>query len=634
MQNIIQSLLYKSNQTLLEQLGQGQMIYQQFMTEVIDYLQNHLESLQKSKLRQLFSSNSSRAKQIQQEIEKMQIKAKQNYKNFTLEIKKLAENQIDYIQQHIMKEIEQMKKCNTYTQQQIDDLKDILNQIVKLISKTFVQEHGEYNSKLVNYHFFANAVLQIGSIGVYYLFGLSACALVGSLTALIGVFQMEHLDEKYRNKIQSCIDDVKQMKKKQKVEADNELNLVKEQLQQETNKIIMKVASSFQSEECILWLDQNISSSENRQYCQKIQDSFPNKIFCFTHNKEEFIQHLKQSSVAYIIISGSYGKQMMKDLLLYSGIKTIIVFCYDIEIHKWAMDYQIVAKVVNVFQDVIQVLSDLVNQHTLIGACQLRQFPNFLKKNSIYYLSKEFSEKGLSQKTSVDALSIVNDSLKQYPERIKQKYFQFLTSKELKILENQIKFALQNNQEVNDQIQIQKRIKEIIKLYTYEGPFYKMLNTILNILNQEQIDTYSQVIKLMRYALFNYNDRQKEIFSDKQFRLYRGINFDPSLFKKQNRINEVFIFPAFTSTTPDFEIAKQFSQQNKLVIEISFDEKLFGKDFNMLRPKKILAEDSYYPSENEFLFPCFSAFLILGYIEKNGYTIAQTRFIDLSETNE
>ncbi|KAL4463671.1 hypothetical protein ABPG72_015347 [Tetrahymena utriculariae] len=358
-------------------------------------------------------------------------------------------------------------------------------------------------------------------------------------------------------------------------------------------------------------------------YCNKIKENFSNRIYCFTENYDVFLSHLKNSDVCYVIISGSCGKQKIEEFLLISSIKSIIIFCFDVETHsKWAMNYQIVSKVVNQFPEVILTLDDLLNQHMYVGACSFRQLPNHLKNHCYYYISQSFSG-NVPENITADSELLIKNTLKQYPNRIKKQYFEFLKQHGAQqLLTQSIQEVLCKNK------QGQQFINAIIRLYTQDGPFYKMLNAVLNTLNEKAIEEYSLIIKAMRYALFNYKDGMNEKIKSSDFRLYRGIHFDPNRFKVLNRKNDAFVFPAFTSTTTKKELAKTFG---KLIIEIKFDssQQQLGEHFDLLRPKDI-SQISVYPNEAEFLFPCFSPFVILDFEEEGEYTIVKTQFLDLS----
>ena len=58
-----------------------------------------------------------------------------------------------------------------------------------------------------------------------------------------------------------------------------------------------------------------------------------------------------------------------------------------------------------------------------------------------------------------------------------------------------------------------------------------MLNFVLNMLNENAVNSYLPIINALRYSLSNYDDGESSKFKDKNFCLYRGMNLDKMKFK-------------------------------------------------------------------------------------------------------
>ncbi|CAF4527828.1 unnamed protein product [Rotaria sp. Silwood2] len=146
--------------------------------------------------------------------------------------------------------------------------------------------------------------------------------------------------------------------------------------------------------------------------------------------------------------------------------------------------------------------------------------------------------------------------------------------------------------------------KNIIHLYTTEAPYYyKIINDILNLLDEDLIVIIQDYVKALRYSLITYEDASNKMPATNNVKLYRGISLaqDNSFaeFSRKFKIHDTIIFPAFSSTSLNKDRTRSFIKGKGVLLEISADCSKLNK------PKNISAQ-SEYPSEDEVLLNCFS----------------------------
>ncbi|CAD8145008.1 unnamed protein product [Paramecium octaurelia] len=98
---------------------------------------------------------------------------------------------------------------------------------------------------------------------------------------------------------------------------------------------------------------------------------------------------------------------------------------------------------------------------------------------------------------------------------------------------------------------------------------------------------------------------------------FRGVVCPIEAFKIKHKQYDLIMFPAFTSTITDFAISKSYAKQDGIIFRISFNENtLEGPQFQIVRPKAIYTA-SQVQNEQEYLFSCFSCFIITKFNEGN-----------------
>lgn len=155
--------------------------------------------------------------------------------------------------------------------------------------------------------------------------------------------------------------------------------------------------------------------------------------------------------------------------------------------------------------------------------------------------------------------------------------------------------------------------KALITLYTKNDPYhYKIINNILNRLDEELIDLIEDYIKALRYALMVYNDPNNRTPEGTEVKLYRGLHLigrnSLEEFQRKFRVTDVMIFPSFVSTSLDKQLATFFIRGRGILLEISTD------CTQKTKPKHIAAA-SVYENEGEVLLNCFQLLKVINIVK-------------------
>ncbi|EAR84919.2 ankyrin repeat protein (macronuclear) [Tetrahymena thermophila SB210] len=160
----------------------------------------------------------------------------------------------------------------------------------------------------------------------------------------------------------------------------------------------------------------------------------------------------------------------------------------------------------------------------------------------------------------------------------------------------------------------------LMNSYT-QGPFCYFLNVGINLGDEKIFQYLSRQILLLNYSIQNYDDRKPQDQQDDLI-FYRTIGMDSQLELDQvyNQYNEnqIFYFPAFTSSSSNAEFSEKWMKQNDRNYYIMFNIYI-KKQYNIpyhQRPK-YLEEISLFKGQKEFLFPFFSKFQCISKEIKN-----------------
>lgn len=161
-----------------------------------------------------------------------------------------------------------------------------------------------------------------------------------------------------------------------------------------------------------------------------------------------------------------------------------------------------------------------------------------------------------------------------------------------------------------------KRQIELVNIYTRETPLYHEMNRALREDNLEKMKVFGSFIKELRDVFLT--DHEYQITKPFIGTVWRGISRVPDLekAKKAYQPGKDFLWPAFTSTTTDKNVAMRWGQ---IVFEILVDppEGMYDDEVWEFAPADI-KEFSAFKSESEVLFPPNVKFRILEVREEQG----------------
>ncbi|CAF2111763.1 unnamed protein product [Rotaria magnacalcarata] len=377
------------------------------------------------------------------------------------------------------------------------------------------------------------------------------------------------------------------------------------------NALLKKNVSSTTK---IVWYDASIGNEENQSYVKQIQKKFSTNEVVQCVNENHLVQLIRCESFDEIILitSGKTGKSIIDKIGYYWNLKGIIIYCSNINYHQtWAKPYKKVTLVTNKFCDVLIDIENILDgkSYFIIKGFTYDDICLNLRTthNANYYLSPKVDD-GFIISNFYEVILNINfqkEIMQQLHNKIQTKGF----------FNNQLPahFQLPNLESVAEHFikafdtEPSKSIEDkIINLYSKSKPcLYKVVNDVLNLLDEELILLIGDYIKTLRYSLIKYVDNEPKMKYARILKLYRGIYLDQQStenFLKKFKVNDYIIFPSFLSTTMDKATALQFSQQKGVLFEIIIDT---TSDIPNNMPKCIKAV-SEFKNEEEIVFNCFS----------------------------
>ncbi|CAD8047530.1 unnamed protein product [Paramecium primaurelia] len=362
---------------------------------------------------------------------------------------------------------------------------------------------------------------------------------------------------------------------------------------------------NLNNQRAIAWLDSHIENYGNSQLAQRIRNCFPNIQHChFTNDHQSLINFLNENYITFLIIQGSIANETLHMLLTYPNIHSILIYCQFPEKYEDLIQkFKQIVFITNQQDEVIAALKKSLAPSLILREINLYQFPNYFQQNAaLYYLSEEFSLSCIPQLSKDEALKIIKNTMQHVPNTV------YTLSEEA-----QVELALQIHEKFKN-----GQIEDIINLYTGPSGFFKFINRILQSLNEKAILEASVIIQSLKYSLEKYQDNiDPNLFISSEFFLYRGVDCTIEAFKLKHKLYDLMMFPAFTSTSRDFAISKSYAKDLGIIFRISFNENnLDDFHFQNVRPKAIYTV-SQFQNEQEYLFSCFSCFIITKFNEDN-----------------
>jgi hypothetical protein len=346
----------------------------------------------------------------------------------------------------------------------------------------------------------------------------------------------------------------------------------------------------------IAWHDPNVLNTMNTAYRKQLKDNgyHENKITYFDQVECCVENHkYKKGKTDVIITSGSGGEILFQELHKipnYVALFQGVVFCNNVQYHStWAQKYKAIKKVTNDFQEVLAFLDNFTKEklrgdYVAFSDDFVYPFEINGEKyqdemiNPLIELKAEALENGLESLKEV-ANEFVDKMIKRSPE---------LAGNRASLLEKQLKSA-------EDALT--------------ENPFYMYsLNSFLNpeinrrLRENKGVDLIAPFLFRLIAEMIRKQENPK--YAKKSTTLYRGCRFSSyqiAAFKKVP-VNKTMIFPSFSSSCLDKELAEKFGN---VLLRIEVPE---SESINMYPID--LSADSAYPGEGEVVFPMGSEFLV------------------------
>ena len=365
----------------------------------------------------------------------------------------------------------------------------------------------------------------------------------------------------------------------------------------------------------IVWFDKNIGSDANQSFAKRLLQEFSSGKYRMVQFADEiatiqFIQTNIENNII-LITSGSAGETVIGTVGHYWNLKGIITYCIRVDTHRtWAGRYKKLLLVTNKDNEVIEKIKHIeygdvyfiINGFTFDDVrLKLTDLDYYFSTNNPRFLIRDFQSINADQ-------SYHRKLMEQFHEKILAK----------NIFPNGIPIYLQLPnlyRFVDEFLQTLKETepeKALITLYTKDAPYYyKIINGILNRLDEELIELMGDYIKALRYALIIYTDASNRIPEKTEVKLYRGLHLidrnSLEEFQRKFRVADVMIFPSFVSTSLDKEMATFFIKGRGILLEISTD------CTQMTKPKHIAAA-SVYENEGEVLLNCFQLLKVMNIV--------------------
>ncbi|KAL4465688.1 hypothetical protein ABPG72_011860 [Tetrahymena utriculariae] len=177
----------------------------------------------------------------------------------------------------------------------------------------------------------------------------------------------------------------------------------------------------------------------------------------------------------------------------------------------------------------------------------------------------------------------------------------------------------------------------ILKLYTQETKFYKYLNSLLCVLNQDLIIIFWDIILCFRTALNIYDDSkfsaiqlpQKNSNQEEEIKvisLYRGELIPKDVFDYLYKPNQYISMCGFSSFSTKIDTALQFHQGCRIRVIFKVDFQC-GIQQYPLRPKCLIELSDC--DEEEYLISCGTQFKTKSIYEKKDNHNDEIKYVEL-----
>ncbi|CAF1390651.1 unnamed protein product [Rotaria sordida] len=329
---------------------------------------------------------------------------------------------------------------------------------------------------------------------------------------------------------------------------------------------------------CLIWLDANVNTEENRDTKQKLNSIIKRlETFQDIEQCQKYIEEQSQKDRLIMIVSGRLGQEIVPSIHQLKQIILIYVYCGDKDSNKpWAEKF---SKVKAVVDDSNELISRIKADHKTQKMVEESVTINFFDK-SMTGLNGKF----VFSQVLMDCLlqlKYTSEDKKELIDRCEQEYRG--DSMQLNYLREFEKYYSSD---------------KVLMWYTRQSFFFKTLNKAL------RTEDYHLMFLLRAYISDMYN-QLKNCQAKNPLQVYRGQKISSDeLQNLKRRLNQFISVNSFFSTSKDKNVALPFlnvdDAAHKLVpvlYEIDADPNIVAA-----KPFADISAFSEFPSESEILF--------------------------------
>jgi len=340
----------------------------------------------------------------------------------------------------------------------------------------------------------------------------------------------------------------------------------------------------------IVWHDPNIiDESDTSGFVKEISQ------FCENYTIENFSdfkktsEYIKNSSESLIIItSGKNGEDLVNLIHNYKNVLAILVFCFKVESHKiWAVKFP---KIHGVYNERYQVYNSLAKFHN--SYCVIFKHCFVEIEESV---AKEF------WRVIFEYLKVIKSNGETNNKNILKELINLNDCAEKEIEKTFVPL----------QIEI---LKAIIYLYSTNLIYNQFNECLYQRLYKKLLNTMTTTAKELLF-----NDHYSVQFFAQGGVLYRGVKGIVNEILEEyngylsNNIQPLF-FPAFLSTSSNFEVVKKPTFSNGIIFEIHLSK------MNPHPHLRLISDEwSKYPGEEETLIYAYFPFFVDKIVQKDNF---------------
>lgn len=387
--------------------------------------------------------------------------------------------------------------------------------------------------------------------------------------------------DSFKNKLKEMIDKISLFKMQQK----ERLEFRKERLRRYfdvTTDQWRKIEKDSNTIKNIIWFDPSVMNEENSKYQIQLRNSFPKCNFYAFDNLDNCKIFIKTLQTRTILIScGKKHKELFDRCYFEKQLTDMMIFASKLTLYADAKTkYPRIFRIVDKIESLVESINDIFNDDTFDWVIPLEKVNQKVLKYNNSFVFKNFSE--------------ISKEPREY-YRLVNKAVELKIADKLKAEKEVHKFIMA----LRNPLDKLRTAKAIIHLYTCESLFYKLVNQVLRDMREENIKACQVWIKALNLALKTVGSPSNM----ETITLYRSIRDKDLNVNETYKEESLICFPAFTSTTTNIEVAKNFGA--RVMFEINYK-------FSLQKSSQVyrISEYSKFRNEDEYLFSCFSVFFV------------------------